>query len=120
MTVTRNWKAGPVVFEAPYFDDLLVRNGGLLPPDIPAHALWHYYCVALKAYRDEKENVVYEGEPDKTFNAQQVFMAIANVHGVSPDNMLPYWGDVERQALLLGGEADALPPSHKFNRRIVQ
>lgn len=119
MAVVRQWKTGSVIFEAPYFDDLLVRNGGFLPEDLPCHALWHYYCIAMRSQEKEKNQLVYEGDTDPDFKAEKTFMAIANTHGCSPDEMLRYWDAVELQATMMGGDKAALAPKYKFNKKSV-
>lgn len=124
MVVYREWrrKQGFVTltFSAPYFDELLARNGGFLPPDIPCHALWHYYGIALAAYDKQQHQPIYEGDTDADFRAEHVFHAIANAHGVSPDEMLKFWPAVELQAKMMGGEVGVLPPKYKFTKKSVQ
>lgn len=120
MPVQRSFKIGNFVFSPPYWDELLERNGGLLPRDPAAHALWHYYCIAMRAAAQEKTNLVYEGDTNLDFKADATFRSIALAHGVNPDAMLPYWEVVLRQAKALGSDPENLPAKYKFNRRSSQ
>lgn len=121
MVVYRQFKSGGFIFNAPYFDELLVGTAeGCLPKEPAAHALWHYYGIALKAWDNSNHQEIYEGDPDADFHAEAVFKGIAMAHGCNPDDMLQYWSAVEAQAMMLGSERTALPPKFKFNRRSLQ
>lgn len=121
---TRKWTASTnvgfatmaITFEAPFFDDFLIKNGGALNNDFEAHALFHYFGVALQAYTRAKDNLVLEEEHSIIFNvdkARQLFKSIADQHGVSPEKMVNYWPMIHRQRIAMGGK-DQLPEQFQF------
>lgn len=116
MVVIRKWQAGAFSMAAPFYDELLPEAGGFLSRDVPCHALWHYFCVAIRAQELEREGFAYEGDPSPDFNAEAVFKGIAFMHGVSPDSMLQYWPAVDAQARMMGSTI-ILMPKNRFDRR---
>lgn len=104
--------------EAPYFGELLATQGGALPRDPAAHALWHYYIIAAKSLESKAANLVYDDELSKDFNAKQVFESVATMHGVAPESMAAYWSVIEatRRVLRLTTNAD-IPERFKFKPR---
>lgn len=118
MVVIRKWQAGDFAMAAPFYDELLPEAGGFLSRDVPCHALWHYFCVALIAQEKEATQVVYDDEPSPDFNAEACFKAIAFMHGVNPDDMIKYWRVVDAQAKMMGSTA-VLMPKNRFDRRTM-
>lgn len=110
-------KAGPVVFEVPYYSELLMNNeNGRLQKDLACHALWTYYGQALTQLRKAKQNIVYEDELSQVFNidvATRMISAISNMYGTPILDMIKYWDAVERQRIALGG-GETLPNEYKF------
>lgn len=124
MPLTRIWQAKRehqgmsilVNFECPWFEELLVKNGGALTNNYEAHALFDYYGCALKAYDMAKRNIVLEEDLSRKFDreiARQLFQSKANQHGVRPDDMTKFWGIVMAQQTVMGGR-DHLPEEFKF------
>lgn len=117
MVIMRKWQAGVYTMMAPYYDELLPENGGFLPRDVPAHALWHYYMIARRSYELEKDGFAYEGDVSPDFNGEQTFRSIALVHGCNPNDMIKFWPVIETQARMMGDDGD-LPPRLKFRGKI--
>jgi hypothetical protein len=119
----RKWTAQAgemsVTFECPYYDHLLPANDfdhGRLTRDLECHALWHYACLAMTQYERAKRNIVEESELSLIFDVQaarNLFLSVANNHGVSPGKMVRFWDVINRQRLALGGGQD-LPDEFKF------
>lgn len=121
--LTRKWSAVldhgvhkiNMTFECPFFNEFVIPNGALTS-DFEAHALWHYYGIALKAYDMAKANAVYEDELSRLFTietARILFMNTANQHGVSPAKMVNFWPMIHRQRIAMGG-GDQLPEQFQF------
>lgn len=122
MTIIRKWTAqaagyGSITFECPYYDELTSSHpGGCLTRDLECHALWQYYGMAMLAYERAKKNLVADDELSLVFTtatARQLFLSIANNHGVSPSKMVNFWPVVQRQRIALGG-GDDLPSEFQF------
>ena len=117
----RKWSAkvpnGPeVVFECPYFNEFSIAEGGMLPNELGAHALFHYYGLALQQYLRAKENLVTEDELSLIFNrkaAEEIFLSISKMHNIRPQVMVRFWKEVEQQRIAMGGK-DHLPEEFKF------
>ena len=125
MPITRYWSAKMehgvqavrVQFECPFFNELLMSNGGCLSRDFEAHALWDYYGCALQSAEKAKRNLVEESEVSICFDqatARNLFIAKANQHGVRPDAMVRFWPMMHRQRIALGGK-DQLPEEFQFH-----
>lgn len=110
-------KAGPVIFEVPYYEELLMNNeNGRLSTDLACHALWTYYGQAMVQLKKAKENLVYEDEPSQVFNqtvATRMLANVSNMYGTPIIDMIKYWDCIERQRIALGG-GDTLPSEYKF------
>jgi len=108
---------GPsAVFECPFFDEFCTENGGALPRDFGAHALFHYYGLALSQYERAKANLVEETELSEVFDrtrAEEIFMSVSKMHNVRPAHMVRFWREVEQQRIAMGGK-DHLPEEFKF------
>jgi len=116
MTLNRQIPGG-VVLDLPYYVEYLQKNGGQLPQDMGAHALWHYYVTARLAYEQIVlgETPVYEGERDGVFRPMDIMRAISMLYGLEPDTIAQYWDAVERQRRALGLSSNAdLPEQYKF------
>lgn len=111
---------GDIIMQVHYYDQYLVSNGGALPLDIAAHALFHYSMVASNAYYQAYNSnfLVEESKRSPTFtlaNAKQLFESIANWYGIHPRGMQNYWPAVEAQRRALGLSTNAeLPEQFKL------
>jgi hypothetical protein len=110
-------KLGPVVMEVPYFSEYLMdKEYGRLPRDLPAHALWYYYILAMRQYDRAKKNLVYEDELSEIFDvnrARDILQAVSNMYGTPIQEMIKYWDAMEKQRIALGG-GESLPSEFKF------
>lgn len=122
MPQLRTWqtKTGGIVvtFECPYYTELLPSNSpiGRLTRDFECHSLWNYFGAAMAAIERAKKNLVMDDELSIVWNqevAKQLFISIANVHGVQPSKMSRFWSIMDRQRIALGG-GDDLPEEFKF------
>lgn len=80
--------------EIPLFPDYIIPNGGLTN-ERESHALFYYYILAMQMYDREKNGVVYEGDKDPEFNYRNVFLSVANLYGIRPENMVNAWPSVD-------------------------
>lgn len=123
MVMLRKWEAKiehgiwatKVIFECPFFDELVMPKGQLTP-HFECHALWDYYGNASKAFDMAEKNFVYEDENSRVFTmvtARQLFESIAKKHGVKPVDMVNFWPHVDKQRIAMGG-AEGLPEQFKF------
>jgi hypothetical protein len=102
-------------FSAPFFDAYTHRYGGHLPKDVAAHALFYYHLLARKQYESNRDNLVYEGEKDKVFNPRGLWMTIAGIYGVDPNEMGNYWEPVMLE--LMRQDLPALPKQYCYGIR---
>lgn len=94
-------------FRAPMYVQYIAPNG-FLPYDVGAHALFHYFNVAMANYKRQKEDLVLEhtgsrghGET-RIFNYHQLWLSIAQLYNTDPNTMGNYWPAVDMQAKVLG------------------
>src|SRR5690606_18627548 len=89
-----------VRFQVPDFHEYEMPNGFLVR-DKACHALFYYYLLGRKNYENEHQElglgdqIVYEGELDPKYNYKQLFVTIANVYGVTPEQMIHHWPAVD-------------------------
>lgn len=103
--------------EVPFFEEYLPENGGCLPPDFEAHALWHYYVMARMAYEQIVQGGIplYEGELDAKFQPERIFKSTMMLHGVDGEKAVNYWSAVHAQRFMLGLSSNAdLPQRYEF------
>lgn len=89
----------------------LVRPKGFLLPDLACHALFHYFNTAASNWKREKERILLEGERDM-YNYHQLFLSIARMYAVDPNDMEKFWSVVDFQADVLG--LTRLPAERKY------
>ena len=123
MPSTRLIRMGPVSFHAVYFDELLSQPSdplhvGRLPQDLEAHALFQYYVLASKAFKEAKDNLVYEDEKSRVFpleRARRLLESVAFMYGTTPSRMVRYWEAIDAQRRALGFNSNAdLPVQYRF------
>lgn len=110
---------GPINMTVHYYYEYLQSEGGCLPRDIAAHALFHYFMVASLAwYQANGGLLVEEREESPRFtiaNAKQLIASIAMWYGIHPRGMVNYWEPVEAQRRRLGLSTNVeLPEKYKF------
>lgn len=90
-----------ISFESKRFDAYLAPEGYLV--DEPGcHALFYYYLLARKTLEEtELDPIVYADEAYPTSNFKQLFSSIALMYGLQPEQMLPFWVNVDMQCHLL-------------------
>ncbi len=82
------------VLEIPLFPDYIIPNGGLTN-ERESHALFYYYILAMQMYDREKHQIVFEGDADYLPDYHQVFLNVARLYGLRPDNMVNAWPSVD-------------------------
>lgn len=92
--------AGSVILDPPIYANM-VQPQGWLTRDVPCHALFHYFNTAIGIYKSLKEDVVYEGDQQR-YNLHQLYLSVAKLYGVDPNEMGKYWAAVDLQAGALG------------------
>lgn len=98
MTIIRLVFEGRMRFEVPYFDQLLVANGGCLPRELEFHALWHYFVMAALAYEQCKEGMQYEGELAVKFQPKAIYKSVMRMHGIAHESITrSMWDVIQRQ-----------------------
>lgn len=65
------------------------------PPDLREHALITYAVRATKAYSNEKDNLVYEGEDNCLPKYRQLLTTICAGYGVKPEEVMNCWTVVD-------------------------
>jgi hypothetical protein len=90
---------------------MLPPHGWLLP-DMACHALMRYAMLARVNYDRQNETIKYEDEPDEVFNYKQLFLSIATIYGVAPENMIKYWRNIDMQFNAMG--AQKIPDHLRF------
>lgn len=91
---------GNVVLDPPIYTGY-IAPGGFLDTSLACHALFHYFVTAASVYKREKEAIKYEGDKSR-LNLHQLFLGIAGLYGVNPNDMPRYWPAVDLQAHALG------------------
>lgn len=123
MPSIRNIQMGPCWFHAPYYDELVSNptdplHVGRLPPDLEAHACWHYYIMAAQALDGAKKNMVYDDQLSKRFDvnrARKLLESISFLYGSTPAKVTRYWDAVIAQRRALGfSDNAALPAAFMF------
>jgi hypothetical protein len=89
-----------IVLDPPVYRQY-IQPHGWLTADVPCHALFHYYVTASEVWKSEKEAIKYEGDKSKV-NLHQLWLSIAQLYGVDPNDMARYWPPVDLQAGALG------------------
>lgn len=84
------------------FDPLIFTNyiqpRGYLTNEPATHACFYYAVCARRTFEDfTEENLMYEGEKDHETNYRQLFVSIAKLYNVKPEEMEKCWGLVDKQ-----------------------
>ena len=103
--------AAGIQVEVPLFPEYIIPNGGLTN-DRTTHALFYYYILAMQAYDQEKNGIVYEGDKDPEFNYRQIFTSVAKLYGVAPEAMEKCWPSVDTTCHMHG--MPMLPHDNKY------
>ena len=91
---------------------------GFLNSNKACHALWHYYLTGHLAHEREKENIVYEGDEDKKTNLHQLFLSVARIYDVKPEDMIKFWPNVDMQAMSMHMPKMPDTDATRFNKPI--
>jgi len=83
----------------PVFTQYIAPNGGL-DSQKETHALFYYYLLARKAYEEEKDAIVYEGDKDPEFNHMQILKSVARWYTVDVHHMVNAWKAVDLNCLM--------------------
>lgn len=94
------------------------QPSGFLNSNKACHALWHYFLAGRLAYEREMENIVYEGDKDKTTNLRQLFLGVAKLYAVLPEDMIKFWPNVDMQATSMGLPKMPDTDDTRFNKPI--
>ena len=90
-----------MTFNSTRFDAYLAPDG-FLGDEPGCHALFYYYLLARKTLEEtEIDPFVYEDEKWPESNFKQLFQSIAIMYGLEPEQMLPFWVNVDMQCDLL-------------------
>ena len=69
---------------------------GAIPKDEPAaHALFRYYVTARQNWERANTMIRYEHEKDDGINYKQLMTSIARMYGVTPEEMVRFWKEVD-------------------------
>lgn len=91
-----------ITFNTPRFN-IYEAPKGYLTEHPACHALFYYYLIARRAFEENEEDpIVLEGDADPVNDYQQIFTSVATSYGVSPENMVKYWDNIDNQCRLLG------------------
>lgn len=85
-----------VMFDVPFYDDLVVPQGWLAN-DPACNALFHYALVARMSHENAVDTTAIEGTHDESPNYHILFKSIARQHGVDPVAMVRFWRNVDMQ-----------------------
>ena len=105
-----------IAFDPPLYEQLIPENGGFLPRDISAHALWYYYLIARTNWEKEMDPIVLEGDIDPVYDYKQLFTSVAIIYGTTPEVMVKHWPQVDFQATMLGVPKLPNEDRYRFNR----
>lgn len=102
------------------FTEYLIPNGHLTTQP-ECHALFYYYLNARRTYEEKVKDspIVYEDDPDPTYNFRQLFTSIATLYNVEPEQMANCWEDVDKQCLLLGLPLMPDEEKYRFNAKLI-
>lgn len=86
---------GKKIFIQPIlFFQYMWPNGGLTN-DRETHALFYFYLLSRKNFEEQNDMIVYEGDPDPQFDYKQLYVSIAKMYNVRPENMANCWKEVD-------------------------
>ena len=100
--------------EIPLFPDYIIPNGGLTN-ERESHALFYYYILATQMREQELHGIVYEGDKDPEYNYRQVFLSVARMYSLRPENMVNAWPSVDVTCEMHG--MTRLPQEQKYRQR---
>ena len=94
----------------PTYPDLTVQQGGFLPVDNRAFALWYYYTLAQKIFEKVGKSIddqfgLLESDPWLTPQYERLARSVALVYNFSDPGVFMekrFWEVVEKQAALMG------------------
>lgn len=85
-----------VMFDVPFYDDLVAPNGWLAN-DPACNALFHYALVARLTHENAVDTTAIEGTHDENPAYHNLFKSIARQHGVEAEAMVRFWKNVDMQ-----------------------
>lgn len=100
-----------VIYHVPMYAEH-TQPDGFLPHDVHAVALWHY-CMTVKAnIKSRDAEVALEGKRNAEPNYHNVFKGVAEIYGVDPNDMEPFWPAVDAEMARCG--FTPLPKDRKY------
>lgn len=89
-------------FDYPIFEQYNTPNG-FLAPATACHALFWYALIARRAYEENVQGWAhqYEGNLSNTTNFRDMYLSVAFLYGVTPEEMQRYWPAVDMQFVAL-------------------
>lgn len=112
-----------IIFEPPMFALHTEIHGGKLSSITREHhALWWYYVIAMRNYRDDEkgERVVYEGEPDLNPQYEQLFRRAAELYGVDVNTLANFWPVVDAEIDRWNSWAHVLTKRYRESVRLTK
>jgi len=101
------------------FEDF-VHPKGHLDWALESHALMFYYLNAMRTYEiyEIGNPIVYEGNDDPRCNYQQLFVSIASLYGIDPNNMTSKWPMIDMQCKYMGFPLLPEAPKYRYSNII--
>ena len=118
MVKVGNNGAFTITMQPQLFNDYLMPKGWLVN-EMGCHGLFFYYLRARNNFEQETGGIILEGENDPKYNYRQLFTSTSLCYGISPDNMVNYWHNIDMQCDKLN--LPRLPDLEKYrmNRTVV-
>ena len=97
-----------------------ITPNGFLDYENESHALFFYYINAQRIYETyiKNEPIVLEGDADPEYNLQELFISIAKLYNVHPENMANAWHQVDMQCRLLNLPLLPTETRYRFNNSV--
>jgi hypothetical protein len=90
-----------IVYDVPIYESLMAP-AGFLDNHVESHALWTYYTMARHTWEiNVNDPIVYEDQLDPQSDFRQLFLSVARMYGVNPENMANCWPQIDLQARAL-------------------
>lgn len=102
---------------AEYYTAMTKAQGGQLPTDIPAHALFYFTMLVEKSIMPADVALVVEGNPDPVTNTENVFKSVAMMYNIKRDHMVHYWIEVNLQRKQLGMQR--IPDKYQLGNPLI-
>ncbi len=109
-----------VHYKPPYFIERTTMNGGCLPfGDMAAMGIWYYFLLAAHLYatRMSKGAILYEHDKHGEADFKKLFMTIAELYSVNPQEMARRWELVEKECNRIGWDLNEMLPNKSEYRQ---